>query len=47
VNRIKDSLNKAKEEIDQKIEKLNKGTALYQKNSEQKLSANYTFIMYI
>jgi phage shock protein PspC (stress-responsive transcriptional regulator) len=47
LNRLKDSLNKAKEEINLKIEKLNKGTALYQNNYEQKIPDNYTFIMYI
>jgi phage shock protein PspC (stress-responsive transcriptional regulator) len=46
VNRIKDSLNKAKQEIDQKIEKLNKGTAMFE-NHQERLSGNYTFIMYI
>jgi endonuclease IV len=44
---MKDSLNKAKEEINQKIEKLNKGTALYQNTAGQKFSENYTFSMYI
>jgi hypothetical protein len=46
VNRLRDSLNKAKEEINQKIENLNKRTALIP-GYEQKIADNYTFIMYI
>ncbi len=47
VNRMKDSLQKEKEEINKKIEKLNKGTALYQRNDEQTIPGDFTFIMYI
>jgi hypothetical protein len=46
VNHMRDSLNKAKEEIDKKIENLNRRTALIP-NCEQKIADNYTFIMYI
>lgn len=45
--RLKDSLNKAKEDINKRIEKLDKGTALFQNNCGQKLPDNYSFIMYI
>jgi len=44
---MKDSLQKEKDEINQKIEKLNKGTALYQNNCEPKIPGDFTFIMYI
>ena len=47
VNRMKDSLQKEKDEINQKIEKLNKGTALYQNNCIPKIPGDFTFIMYI
>jgi hypothetical protein len=43
---LRDSLNKAKEEIDKKIENLNRRTALIP-NCGQKTTDNYTFIMYI
>jgi hypothetical protein len=46
VNHMRDSLNKAKDEIDKKIENLNRRTALIP-NCEQKIADNYTFIMYI
>ena len=47
VNHMKDSLRKAKEEIDQRIEKLNKGTALHEDASLKNANENYSFIMYI
>ncbi len=48
LNRIKDSLRKAKDEIDQKIEKLNKGTAFKEHvRVINSVSENYSFIMNI
>ncbi|MGN6530217.1 MAG: PspC domain-containing protein [Ginsengibacter sp.] len=46
VKRLRDSLNNAKEEIDKKIENLNKRTALIS-NCEHQIADNYTFIMHI
>jgi phage shock protein PspC (stress-responsive transcriptional regulator) len=46
-NHLKDSLQKEKEDINNKLEKLNKRTASYQYKSETKIPENYTFIMYI
>jgi phage shock protein PspC (stress-responsive transcriptional regulator) len=46
-NHMKDSLQKEKEEINNKLEKLNKRTASYQYKNETKIPENYTFIMYI
>ncbi len=45
--RMKDSLRRAKDEIDQKIQKLSKGTALLEDASIKYANENYTFIMYI
>jgi hypothetical protein len=47
VNRMKDSLQKEKDEINQKIEKLNKGTVLHQSNWNSRGHSEFTFIMYI
>jgi phage shock protein PspC (stress-responsive transcriptional regulator) len=47
VNRMKDSLRKAKEEIDQKIQNLNKGTALSGDAPVRTTNEDYSFIMYI
>lgn len=47
VNRMKDSLRKAKEEIDQKIQNLNKGTALSADAPVRTTNEDYSFIMYI
>ena len=47
VNRIKDSLRKEKEEIDLKIEKLNKGTALLEDGRINREIENYSFVMFI
>ncbi|MDQ2718179.1 MAG: PspC domain-containing protein [Bacteroidota bacterium] len=47
LNRMKDSLRKAKDEIDRKIEKLNKGTALNQDAPIKDVHESYSFIMYI
>ncbi|HXS56600.1 MAG TPA: PspC domain-containing protein [Hanamia sp.] len=47
VNRMKDSLRKAKEEIDQKIQNLNKGTALSGDTPIRTTNEDYSFIMYI
>lgn len=46
INRMKDSLQKEKDEINQKIEKLNKGTVLHQSKFDLGHS-QFTFIMYI
>jgi hypothetical protein len=47
VDRMKDSLRKAKEEIDQKIQNLNKGTALSGDTPIKTTNEAYSFIMYI
>jgi phage shock protein PspC (stress-responsive transcriptional regulator) len=47
VKRMKDSLEKQKQEIDKKIEKLNKRAVFNQKNYTPKTTGNFTFIMYI
>ncbi len=47
VNRMKDSLQKEKDEINQKLEKLNKRTAFYQNNCGQRPGGDLTFIMHI
>ena len=47
VERIKDSLRKAKEEIDKKIEKLNRSTALLREDGTEKIKEAYPFIMNI
>jgi hypothetical protein len=47
VDRMKDSLRKAKEEIDQKIQNLNKGTALSGDTPIKSTNEAYSFIMYI
>jgi hypothetical protein len=44
-NRIKDSLTKEKEQINKKLEKLSKGTALYESGCEQKEIS--PFVIYI
>jgi phage shock protein PspC (stress-responsive transcriptional regulator) len=45
--RMKDSLEKAKEEIDHKIEKLDKGTAIHTESFSPGVNENYSFIMNI
>lgn len=47
LNRMKDSLRKAKDEIDQKIQNLNKGTALSGEAPIKSTNEDYSFIMYI
>src|SRR5665647_76052 len=47
VIRMKDSLEKAKEEIDHKIEKLDKGTAIHSESFSPNSNENYSFIMNI
>jgi phage shock protein PspC (stress-responsive transcriptional regulator) len=47
VDRMKDSLRKAKEEIDQKIQNLNKGMALSGDTPIKTTNEAYSFIMYI
>ncbi len=47
IKKLTDSLNKAREEINQKIEKLNRGTALNQQGGQKDFSENFTFMMYI
>ena len=44
---MKDSLRKEKEEIDQRIEKLNKGTAMHAEAPSANALKNYSFIMNI
>ena len=47
VQKMKDSLRKAKEEIDQRIENLNKGTAMHSDEPSANAAENYSFIMNI
>lgn len=47
IKRMKDSLQKEKDEINQKLEKLDKRTVSNQNNCGQKPESEFTFIMYI